>query len=101
MLEDAENEIVITHPNGGEALSKRENSYIRWKTFGDIPTIKIGYYNLNPDSTIIDSSIVSEYTNVDSFLWIVPDNELNQVRIYISDVNSTISDTSGWYFIIK
>jgi hypothetical protein len=101
MLEEAQDEIVITYPNGGETLSKGQNSVIRWKTFGEISTVKIGYYNVNPDSTITNFSIASDTANVDSFLWSVPDATLNKVRIYISDLNSSVSDSSGWFFKIE
>ncbi len=113
MLEESTDEIVITYPNGGETLNKNTQYPIRWKTFGTISNIGIEYFY--PDTslqligdgifdtvaTIITMTISSDTANVDSFLWTTPDTEQGEIRLRIADVNSTVSDTSGWFFKIE
>ena len=113
MLEESTDEIVITYPNGGETLTKGTPHVIRWKTFGTISNIGIEYFY--PDTslqligdgifdtvaTISTMTISSDTANVDSFLWTTPDTEQGEIRLRITDVNSTVSDTSGWFFKIK
>jgi hypothetical protein len=113
MLEESTDEIVITFPNGGETLNKNTQYPIRWKTFGTISNIGIEYFY--PDTSypligdgIIDTvatisimTISSDTANVDSFLWTTPDTELYNIRLRVTDVNSTVSDTSGWFFKIE
>ena len=113
MLEESTDEIVITYPNGGETLTKGTPHVIRWKTFGTISNIGIEYFY--PDTslqligdgifdtvaTISTMTISSDTANVDSFLWTTPDTEQGEIRLRITDVNSTVSDTSGWFFKIE
>ena len=113
MLEESTDEIVITYPNGGETLNKNTQYPIRWKTFGTISNIGIEYFY--PDTslqligdgifdtvaTISTMTISSDTANVDSFLWTTPDTEQGEIRLRITDVNSTVSDTSGWFFKIE
>ena len=113
MLEESTDEIVITYPNGGETLTKDTPHVIRWKTFGTISNIGIEYFY--PDTslqligdgifdtvaTISTMTISSDTANVDSFLWTTPDTEQGEIRLRITDVNSTVSDTSGWFFKIE
>ena len=113
MLEESTDEIVITYPNGGETLTKGTPHVIRWKTFGTISNIGIEYFY--PDTslqligdgifdtvaTISTLTISSDTANVDSFLWTTPDTEQGEIRLRITDVNSTVSDTSGWFFKIE
>ena len=111
MLEESTDEIVITYPNGGETLNKNTQYPIRWKTFGTISNIGIEYFY--PDSLVVQTgdgeiemvptikivTIISDTANVDSFLWI-PNVPRDSVRLRVTDVNSTVSDTSGWFFKI-
>ena len=113
MLEESTDEIVITYPNGGETLNKNTQYPIRWKTFGTISNIGIEYFY--PDTsypligdgifdtvaTISTMTISSDTANVDSFLWTTPDTVLYNIRLRVTDVNSTVSDTSGWFFKIE
>ena len=46
-------------------------------------------------------TIIANTVNVDSFLWTTPDTEQGEIRLRITDVNSTVSDTSGWFFKIE
>ena len=112
MLEESTDEIVITYPNGGETLTKGTPHVIRWKTFGTISNIGIEYFH--PDSLVVQTgegeieivptikivTIISDTANVDSFLWI-PNVPRDSVRLRVTDVNSTVSDTSGWFFKIE
>jgi len=52
-----------------------------------VPTIKI-------------VTIISDTANVDSFLWTTPGIPQDSIRLRVTDVNSTVSDTSGWFFEI-
>jgi len=113
MLEESTDEIVITYPNGGETLTKDTPHVIRWKTFGTISNIGIDYFY--PDTslqligdgifdtvaTISTMTISSDTANVDSFLWTTPDTVLYNIRLRVTDMNSTVSDTSGWFFKIE
>ena len=112
MLEESTDEIVITYPNGGETLTKETPHVIRWKTFGTISNIGIEYFY--PDSLVVQTgegeietvptikivTIISDTANVDSFLWTTPGIPQDSIWLRVTDVNSTVSDTSGWFFEI-
>ena len=112
MLEESTDEIVITYPNGGETLTKETPHVIRWKTFGTISNIGIEYFY--PDSLVVQTgegeietvptikivTIISDTANVDSFLWTTPGIPQDSIRLRVTDVNSTVSDTSGGFFEI-
>ncbi|MFQ6614243.1 MAG: hypothetical protein ACE5D1_05310, partial [Fidelibacterota bacterium] len=112
MLENPADELVVVYPNGGETFNMNSDYVLRWKTYGNVSRVNLDYsvgaHNIWSNEDIWNP-IASEIANVDSFLWTpitstgINDLSLNQrdsLRIRVSDVNSTVSDHSGWYFRI-
>ena len=46
----AENELVLTYPNGGQSFFSNENIEIQWETFGESSEIVDLYYSIGQDS---------------------------------------------------
>jgi hypothetical protein len=112
MLAEAPDELVVVFPNGGETLNINDEYVIRWKTYGNVKKVNIHFgTGAGLDAARVEdwSPIITEITNVDSFVWTpvtttgileLSQQQRDSVRIRIADVSSDVTDISGWYFQI-
>jgi len=106
LLEEAEDEIVIEYPNGGETLTVGEETIIRWRSLGkEISNSKIEVFKSKSGSPDVgeesDWSSISNgaIANVDSMLW-TPSATSDSLWLRICDENGSICDKSGWFFTV-
>ena len=88
--------IIILSPNGRENLLSGNQYEIRWSSVS-VANVNIDYSNNNGANW---SQIVTNTPSSGSHFWTVPNENTEQGRIRISDVDGTPSDTSDANFSI-
>jgi hypothetical protein len=86
--------LVLLSPRQGEVWRVGEKKNITWNTFGEVDKVNL-YYSVN-DGESYDFEIVSSISNVEGYLWTVPDVIGKGVRLkvesYYDDTVYTTSD---------
>jgi len=88
------NTVAVLQPNGGEQWIQGQNKKIRWRTTGDVDTIRIEYSSNNGSTwTLVNANVPA---GIDSVNWIVPAPPTSQGRIRVSWIDSiaTVWDQS-------
>jgi len=105
----AENELVLTYPNGGQSFFSNENIEIQWETFGESSEIVDLYYSIGQDSlrykkkycTLSDDwiEIASGIENTGTYsLDLSTIGAQDSIRIKI--ISGTTCDINGHFFDI-
>ncbi len=91
--------IHVDVPNGGEMWEMQSEKEIQWTSNGPIDAVTIEY---SKDGFVDDvNSIIASTDNDGSFMWTVPVDPSDTVRVRISDVDApSLSDTSDADFSI-
>ncbi|MFN8005666.1 MAG: BACON domain-containing carbohydrate-binding protein [Terriglobia bacterium] len=89
--------LSVLSPNGGEIWLAGSSHNITWSTTGTVGSVKIEY---STDSGLTYSTIVATTANSGSYSWIIPTTPSTTVKVRISDVGATVSDTSNANFTI-
>ena len=99
LLEKAEDELVITYPNGGETLSPGEKISIKWRSLGatlpDENVIVSTSTEANPDitSSVWTSISNGAIANVDSMFW-TPSAAADKMWLKVCNESGSICDRS-------
>lgn len=108
IVEEAQDELIITYPNGNETLLQDSTIVIRWRSLGN----KVGSQNVElfishlevPDITQDEdweSLSGGAISNVDSMIWIPGLEDVDDiVWLKICNEDGTICDQTGWHFEI-
>jgi len=92
-----EDEIVVTHPTGGESFAGGEAEYLRWDAFGLAGEFTLEYSTDNGTSWTIISATVSGFDRV--YTWTPPSIVTGEALIRVSR-NSLIGISSQPFSII-
>ena len=91
---------VISSPIGGETWYVGQSNNITWTTYGTIDKVNL-YYSTNGGVTY-PSSIIPAATNVNGYLWTIPDAIGATARVKLENFyDSTVLTTSPGNFTIK
>ena len=91
---------VLSAPVGGETWYVGDTNNITWATYGTIGKVNL-YYSINGGATY-PSTVVSAATNVNGYLWTIPDAIGSQVRVKVENFDdTTVSDASPANFNLK
>ncbi|RKX43694.1 MAG: hypothetical protein DRP27_07830, partial [Thermotogae bacterium] len=92
--------LVLSAPTGGEIWYVGTQENITWDTYGTIDKVNL-YYSTDGGVTY-SSTIVTAATNVDGYLWTIPDAIGTTTRVKIEQYgDSEVYDTSPNDFTIK
>lgn len=90
--------IIVSYPNGGQALMVGETRDITWAVAGTVGEVAIEY-SINDGANWI--VIADSETNDGSYSWTIPDNPSQQCRLRISEaIDGNPSDISDAAFTI-
>jgi len=93
---EANDDIMITSPNGGESWDVGTDHEISWVSAATTTRYYV-YYSVNDGSSW--TNITNTYSN--TYNWSIPDNETNQAKVKVVDYyNSCILDESDANFTI-
>ncbi len=96
MLDQPEDELIVSDPNGGETLQAGSPYMIRWHTLGDIRTVSVEWgIGTTPEWATISSDI----PNNDSLSW-TPSTYTISDSVRIRVYGDGVEDISGWYFSV-
>ena len=88
---DAENELLLTYPNGGQRFSTSDTIAITWVSFGESDEKIDLYYSTGGDTNTYKSSYCLYTEN-----WTLIASDLDNTLSYNWDLNSTsLSDTNS------
>ena len=91
---------VLSAPVGGETWYVGDTNNITWATYGTIGKVNL-YYSINGGATY-PSTVVSAATNVNGYLWTIPDAIGSQARVKVENFDdTTVSDASPANFNLK
>jgi len=91
--------ITVLTPNGGESLSACQTYNITWNASGTSGVYDVAY---SIDNGVNWSSIATNYSLGNSFVWPVANIQSTQVKIRVRDANATsVQDQSDNYFTIN
>jgi hypothetical protein len=91
---------ALSAPVGGETWLVGTDENITWTTYGTIGKVNL-YYSTDGGATY-PSTIVTAASNVDGYLWTIPDAIGTQVRVKVENYDDTaVYDTSPADFTIK
>ncbi|NBV14423.1 MAG: hypothetical protein EBS07_10200, partial [Sphingobacteriia bacterium] len=96
---NANNNIVVISPNGGEYWAEGSTQNIQWAA-NNVSNVRIEYSTNNGSVWQLISA--SEFANLGSYTWVVPSTPTGQGRIRILDVvnQGTVFDRSDAVFVI-
>ncbi|MFQ6674106.1 MAG: hypothetical protein ACE5GH_04900, partial [Fidelibacterota bacterium] len=107
LLEEAEDNIVLLYPNGGETLRVGNPVVVRWRSLGD----EISKSGVLLSISVVDTPDVQEEShwesivgdsmvaNVDSLVWTPGNEHIGDRRwLRVCNEDGSICDQSGWYF---
>ena len=107
LLEEAEDEIVIIYPNGGEFFTTGEQVIIRWRSLGrEISSSNVEIFRSTVENPEMDedSDWISisggAIANVDSMIW-TPSISSDSLWLKICDEEGSICDKTGWFFRVS
>ncbi|MFQ6615477.1 MAG: hypothetical protein ACE5HZ_01740 [Fidelibacterota bacterium] len=109
LLEEPEDEIVITSPNGGETIVVGDTVVVRWRSLGDEVKqsqveVFISVSDTATPSVDVDADWASitgngAIANVDSMAWVPTGDHVGSQRwLRVCTEDGSICDNSGWYF---
>jgi hypothetical protein len=90
--------LSVSSPNGGESWLVGSTQNITWSTSGTLANVKIEFSTNGGTSY---STIIASAPNTGSYSWTVPNSASATVKIRISDIAGTVSDTSDNNFTIS
>jgi hypothetical protein len=108
MLEEAQDELVITYPNGNESLVQDSTIVIRWRSLGDevsgqnvelfISVLEVPDIAQDEDWESISGGAIS---NADSMIWTPGASDVDDILwLKICNEDGSLCDQSGWHFEI-
>jgi hypothetical protein len=83
------NTVAVLQPNDGEQWVEGQNKTIKWRTTGDVDTIRIEYSSNNGSTWMLVNANVSAGT--DSINWTVPSPPTTQGLIRVAWIDSTMT----------
>ncbi len=93
-----ENTLVLTSPNGGEALNADSSFSITWSSEGEIDSVRVEY---STDNGLNWSEIVAGTQNNGTFSWLVPSVQTTLGLVRISELaNAAVFDISDTTFSV-
>ena len=104
LLEEAEDEIVITYPNGGETFSIGDTVTIKWRSLGSVKNSSVEVFSATDTSAGGPSEWTSisggSITNVDSLDWI-PSVASDVIIFRVCNEGETVCDESASYSTVE
>ena len=108
MLEEAQDELVITYPNGNETLVQDSTIVIRWRSLGDevssqnvelfISHLEVPDIAQDEDWESISGGAIS---NADSMIWTPGAADVDDILwLKMCNEDGSLCDQSGWHFEI-
>ena len=108
MLEEAQDELVITYPNGNETLAQDSTIVIRWRSLGDevssqnvelfISHLEVPDIAQDEDWESISGGAIS---NADSMIWTPGAADVDDILwLKMCNEDGSLCDQSGWHFEI-
>lgn len=109
LLEEAENELVIVYPNGGDTLIVGDTVTVRWRALGDeiskqtvsvfLSDVAAGIPSLLSEDDWEPISQDPLTGGDESWPW-VPEAEGDSLWLRICNEDRSICDMSGWFFTV-
>ena len=108
MLEEAQDELVITYPNGNESLVQDSTIVIRWRSLGDEVSgqnVELFISDLEEPDIAQDEDWESisggAISNADSMIWTPGASDVDDILwLKICNEDGSLCDQSGWHFEI-
>ncbi len=108
MLEEAQDELVITYPNGNETLLQDSTIVIRWRSLGNkVNNQQVELFISHLEEPDIaqeedwESITNGAIANADSLLWTPGVEDVDDILwLLICNEDGSICDQSGWHFEI-
>ena len=108
MLEEAQDELVITYPNGNESLVQDSTIVIRWRSLGDevsVQNVELFISDLEEPDIAQDEDWESisggAISNADSMIWTPGASDVDDILwLKICNEDGSLCDQSGWHFEI-
>ncbi|MBL7013286.1 MAG: hypothetical protein ISR83_02590 [Candidatus Marinimicrobia bacterium] len=109
LMNDAQDELVLTWPNGGDTLYSDQSYEILWNTYGDITSVNIDYSTAeNPELNNGEfwTPIVQGIENTNAYSWTLSETSglpttHDKIRLRLSKGDGTIRDMNGYYIHIR
>lgn len=108
LLEEPENEIVITYPNGGQTVAVGDTVTVRWRSLGDdVKRAQVEVFISVTDTTprVAEDADWESITgngpiaNADSMVWVPAVSHVGERRwLRVCTEDGSICDKTGWYF---
>ena len=108
ILEEAQDELVITYPNGNESLVQDSTIVIRWRSLGDEVSgqnVELFISDLEEPDIAQDEDWESisggAISNADSMIWTPGASDVDDILwLKICNEDGSLCDQSGWHFEI-
>ncbi|MBF0431274.1 MAG: cadherin-like beta sandwich domain-containing protein [Fibrobacteria bacterium] len=87
--------LTLTTPNGGETWAAGLQRNIEWYATGSLANVKLELLNNG-----VPTGVEAQIPNTGEYLWTIPNNQSNTMRVKVSNLTGDITDQSNADFTI-